>query len=100
MFGSVDDPRYFDPNWFTEVDLTVYPPVCYYHWQGKGEVPVQYREKADKSVQTDVKFQCAKSRNLALLAERIRRFEEEKRELAMEDEAQKDQEHKDKKINI
>ena len=100
MLGRPDDPRWNDKNWISVLNLSVNPPVCYYYWNGIGEVPAQYREKADKSVQTIFPFQGAKSSNPKLLAERRRRLEEERRELAMEDETQKDKTHKDKKIEL
>ena len=99
MLGSVDDPRWDDKDWISELDLSVNPPVCYYYWNGIGDVPARYREKADKSVQTDYKFQSATSFKKSLKAERRRRLEDERRELAMMEEEQKGQEHKDKKIN-
>ena len=99
MLGSPDDPRWDDKDWISELDLSVNPPVCYYYWNGIGEVPAQYREKADKAVQTIVPFQSAKSKNPSMAAQRRKRFEDEKRELALMDEAQKNEKYKDKKIN-
>ena len=99
MLGSPDDPRWDDNDWISELALSVNPPVCYYYWNGEGEVPSQYRKKANKITQTNIPFQCAKSNNPSMEAQRRKRFEDEKRELALMDEAQKNEKYKDKKIN-
>lgn len=99
MLGSRDDPRWDDPNWIAELDISVYPFAYYYYWKGNGEVPAQYREKADASTQTIVPFQSAICSKPSLLAARRRRQEEEREELAMMEEEQKNEQFKDKKIN-